>query len=356
MTGGDSARAVKVMLVDDSIIIRSLLARMLRESPDIDIVGMAANGQEAVEKCAAMPPDVILLDLEMPVMDGLSAIPHLQRVAPQARIILCSAQSEKGADVTLRGLSLGASDFILKPSALTGPENKNRFREQLLERIHHMASPARKPAAPGRVMQPFALSPRASTAIPRPSILAIGSSTGGPNALSLFFRTIRRLPVPIVITQHMPKTFTRILADQLAKCGDTPCVEAEDGMAVAGGCAYVAPGDRHIQFRHDGGSLLIRLSDDPPENFCRPAVDPMLRSLTDIYGDKVLAVIFTGMGADGLEGCRRLVAAGGHVLAQDEASAVVWGMPGAVAKAGLCSYVDNVGNIAKKVQQVMDQP
>lgn len=162
--------------------------------------------------------------------------------------------------------------------------------------------------------------------------------------------------MPIVITQHMPRTFTKILADQLGKCGNTPCVEVENDMPVQPGCAYVAQGDRHMIFRQEKGQTYIRLSDGPPENFCRPAVDPMLRSLAGIYGDRVLTVILTGMGADGLEGCRQLVGAGGHVFAQDEASAVVWGMPGAVARAGLCSYVDNVGNIARRVQSLMDAP
>jgi two-component system chemotaxis response regulator CheB len=347
---------IRVMLVDDSIIIRTLLARMLKTANDIDIVSSVGNGQEALNACREAQPDIILLDLEMPVMDGLTALPRLVQDAPQAKIILCSAMSEKGADITLRGLALGASDFVLKPSALTGADNKDRFREQLLERIYFMCQQKRKPAtqAQERVPQKFSL--RADVeSVRRPALIAIGSSTGGPNALSELFRRLKRMTVPIVITQHMPRTFTKILAEQLGKVGETPCFEAEDGMVLRPGHAYVAPGDRHMLFVQDRGQTHVRLSTDAPENFCRPAVDPMMRSLVSIYRDNVLAVILTGMGSDGLEGCRSLVTAGGHVFAQDEGSSVVWGMPGAVARAGLCTYVDNIENIAKRLQLLVDK-
>lgn len=350
-------QAIRVMLVDDSIIIRTLLTRMLKTANDIEIVSSVSNGQEALNACRAAQPDIILLDLEMPVMDGISALPRLVQEVPQAKIILCSASSEKGADITLRGLSLGASDFVLKPSALTGADNKDKFRDQLLERIYFMCQQKRKSTAPvqERVPQKFNLRADVET-VRHPAIIAIGSSTGGPNALSELFRRLKRMTVPIVITQHMPRTFTKILADQLGKTGETPCFEAEDGMVLRGGHAYVAPGDRHMLFVQDRGQTVVRLTTDPPENFCRPAVDPMLRSLMYIYRDNVLTVILTGMGSDGLEGCRGLVAAGGHVFAQDEASSVVWGMPGAVARAGLCTYVDNIENIAKRLQILVDKP
>lgn len=348
---------IRVMLVDDSVIIRSLMSRILKSVNDIDIVAMAGNGQEAIDKARDIQPDIILTDLEMPVMDGLTAIPLLLQTCPQTQIIVCSALSEKGADITLKGLSLGASDFILKPSALTGSENKDNFREGLLARIYTLA---RKPrpamaATPETVRKPQTAFPMREDTTPlrKPSIIAIGSSTGGPNALMALFSHLRSAPVPIVITQHMPKTFTKILADQLSRSGNIPCHEGVNDMEVLSGHAYVAPGDYHMTFIKRDGQLRIRLNQDAPENFCRPAVDPMLRSLHNIYGSSILSVILTGMGSDGLAGCQKLVNDGGHVMAQDEESSAVWGMPGAVARAGLCTVVAPVPVLADRINQLM---
>lgn len=357
MTAELQKKPIKLMLVDDSIIIRTLLARILKGAADIEIVASAANGMEALENAPRFMPDVILLDLEMPVMDGLTAIPLLRERLPDVKIILCSALSEKGADITLKGLSLGAADFILKPSALTGAENKDIFRTTLLDRIYHISNQNRKDAPTTHKEKPRHIFELRSglESIRRPAILAIGSSTGGPNALTEFFKNLRKLPIPIVITQHMPRTFTKILADQLSKAGSIPCYEGEDGMMLKPGCAYVAPGDYHMIFRREKDSILIGLDSGPAENFCRPSVDPMLRSLHDIYKDKILTVIMTGMGSDGLEGCRQVTASGGHTFAQDEGSSAVWGMPGAVARAGLCSYVDTIPRLADRIQSIMDK-
>lgn len=341
---------IRVMLVDDSVIVRSLMSRMLKDAPDIDIVATAGNGREALDKARDIQPDIVLTDLEMPVMDGLTAIPLLLQACPRTRIILCSALSEKGADITLKGLSLGASDFILKPSALTGDENKESFRKGLLERIYMLMQ--RPPEKIVREAAAYTLRDRQAM-VKKPSVIAIGSSTGGPNALMDLFSRLKIPPVPIVITQHMPKTFTRILAEQLTRSGAVTCHEGADGMAVAPGHAYVAPGDYHMTLVREGERLRVRLNQEPLENFCRPAVDPMMRSLMTIFGGAVLGVILTGMGSDGLHSCRQLAEEGGTVLAQDEASAAVWGMPGAVARAGLCSMVAPVPALAARINQMM---
>lgn len=345
----------RVMIVDDSVIIRTLISRILKTSPVIDVVAVAGDGRDAIEKSRQFKPDVILLDLEMPVMDGLSAIPHLLHDHPGAQIILCSALSESGADITLRGLSLGAADFILKPSSLTGDESKDLFRTGLLDRIGTMAR--RKKAQSSRInasaeRTPTEIALRA-LAVKKPSILAIGSSTGGPNALMALFAKLRRHDIPIVVTQHMPKMFTKILAEQIGKSGATPCHEGAQDMEVLPGHAYVAPGDYHMGFIQKDGRIFIRLNQGPPENFCRPSVDPMLKSLCELYGSGVLAMILTGMGSDGLDGCRHVIQNGGHVMAQDEESSAVWGMPGAVARAGLCFDVAPVVNLAERVNVLM---
>ncbi len=344
---------IRVMLVDDSVIIRTLMSRMLKGAGDIDIVAMAGDGREALDKARDIQPDIILTDLEMPVMDGLTAIPLLLQACPRCKIILCSALSEQGADITLKGLSLGASDFILKPSALTGDDNKENFRKGLLERIYTLAQRA-TPAARAIAMPVADFSLREERAGARkPSMIAIGSSTGGPNALMNLFSHLKPSQVPIVITQHMPKTFTKILAEQLTRSGTIPCHEGADGMDVLPGHAYVAPGDYHMTIAREGHHLRVRLNQDAPENFCRPAVDPMIRSLMSIFGGTVLGVILTGMGSDGLLACRQLTQEGGIVLAQDEASAAVWGMPGAVARAGLCSMVAPVPELAGRINKMI---
>ena len=345
---------INVMLVDDSVIIRSLMSRILKTAPDINIVAMAGDGQEALNIARNTQPDIILTDLEMPVMDGLTAIPLLLQACPRTRIILCSAFSDQGADVTLKGLSLGASDFILKPSSLTGDQNKEAFRNNLLERIYSLTQrPANLPDGKTQ-KEPASYTLREGPpGWRKPEIIAIGSSTGGPHALMDMFSRLKPATAPIMITQHMPRTFTRILADQLTSSGATPCHEGADDMDVVPGHAYVAPGDYHMELVREQGKLRIKLNQKPMENYCRPAVDPMLRSLIGLFGGKVLGVILTGMGSDGLNACRTLTEEGGIVWAQDEDSAAVWGMPGAVARAGLCSMVAPVPELAARINQLM---
>ena len=280
---GDSAR-IRVMVVDDSSLIRMVITRMLTTQPDIELVGVAINGQFAIDKARTLHPDVIILDIEMPVMDGLSAMPHLVRECPDAKIIICSTLSARGADVSLQALSLGAAECLLKPGA-DSISSAADFQRQLITVIRSLGHAAVRKRNPAAVKSPLNAPVRLRAAAPAilpPKIIAIGSSTGGPNALMDLLPGMAGLPVPIVITQHMPKTFTTILAQHIEKRTRIPCREGDTGMSLEPGHAYVAPGGHHMLFDNTGGAVRIRLSDAPPENNCRPAVDPMLRSLVAI--------------------------------------------------------------------------
>jgi two-component system chemotaxis response regulator CheB len=335
------------MLCDDSMTVRAALARVLEADPGIRVVSRVGDGQQAVAALAAMPaatrPQVVLLDLEMPVMDGMTALPLLLKQSPRPAVIVASALTQRGAAATMDALRAGAVDYIPKPGAAGGGLNDPAFRAELLAKVKGWARMGRFPAA----ARPAARPPQSLALAPRGGLkaIAIGCSTGGPQALATLVRGLSRpLSVPVLVVQHMPAGFTAMLADHLNRLGRLPCAEATDGEALQAGRLYLAPGDRHLLVEiapgggaggGPGGGMIARLTSGPPENFCRPAVDPMLRSLSAACGGALLAVILTGMGQDGLLGCRAVAAAGGTVLAQDEASSVVWGMPGAVAKAGL---------------------
>lgn len=263
---------------------------------------------------------------------------------------MCSTLSAHGAGISIRALSLGAAECILKPggdSILTA----NDFQTNLISVVRSLSQGRKRHNPSAAAKQPLAL--RRDSALFTPKILAIGSSTGGPKALMEVLKGLNGPPVPIVITQHMPKTFTTLLAQHITQSCGLPCFEGKDGEIIKPGCAYVAPGGFHMTFKKVIAGVAIHITEDPPENFCRPSVNPMIRSLISIYGGKILAVILTGMGSDGLQVCTDLVAHGGRVIAQDEASSVVWGMPGAVAKAGLCSAVLPLSAIPDWVNQAM---
>ncbi len=330
-----SADKLRVMLCDDSVVVRGALARLLESDPGIRVVARVGDGQAALRALeAAAPgerPEVILLDLEMPVMDGMTALPLLLRREPRPVVIVASALTQRGASQTMAAMKAGASDYVPKPSASQGGMADPAFRAELLAKVKgwaRMGSRMARPAARPVVTGALGMLPRA---------IAIGSSTGGPQALAALVKRLpRNLNLPVVITQHMPAGFTAMLAQHLDGLGGPRCSEAREGDVLRPGHILVAPGDRHMILRKaDGGPPRVSLTSDAPENFCRPAVDPMLRSLAAIYGRDLLTIILTGMGQDGLLGCQAVVRAGGMVLAQDEASSVVWGMPGAVAKAGL---------------------
>ncbi len=338
----------RVLICDDSSAIRLALSRILESDTRIAIAGKVAGGAEAVDFVKRAKVDVVLLDIEMPAMDGLAALPLLLRADPGLRVLMASSLTTRGADIALQALRLGAADYIAKPGA--GAIAGDGFRQELLQKIHFLAFGGRARSAPSP-----AIKLRAEGA-KRPALVAIGSSTGGPQAL---FRVAQALPehlaVPLVLTQHMPGDFMPILADHITRTGGPPCVLAEDGMTLQTGRIHLAPGGHHLLVESRGSGFSARLSQSPPENFCRPSVDPMLRSAAIAADGRVLAVILTGMGQDGLEGTAKVVGAGGTAIAQDEATSVVWGMPGAVARAGLCHAVLPIGAIAAKIQALVER-
>jgi two-component system chemotaxis response regulator CheB len=326
---------------------------MLEADPQIQVVGSCANGAIALQTINRADPDVVILDVEMPVMDGITALPKLLEARAGTSIIIASTLSQRNAEISLQALALGAADYVPKPVASRIGSNEE-FRRELLDKVRLFGnrSRSRRPKTATPQTNSFAavkpiLATRPAPAIVlrkpsmlRPNILAIASSTGGPQALNVLLKNMpTAINAPIVITQHMPPTFTSILAQHIAKSSGWPAHEAIEGEVLQNGTIYIAPGDKHMMFDKQGTGAKVRLSDDPPENFCRPAADPMLRSLAAIYGARILTVVLTGMGYDGLKGGREVVAQGGTVVAQDEASSVVWGMPGAVATGGVCSAV-----------------
>lgn len=338
--GGTVDAPTRVMLVDDSVVIRSMLRQILARDSEIAIVASASNGKAALESLRRTPVDVIVLDIEMPVMDGITAIPLLLAAAPDVKIIVASTLSTRNAEISLKALSLGATDYLPKPGSPQEIAPDGSFERELLAKVKSITRrrAPRRPAG-ASLSGPRPLELRRPGLI-KPAILAIGSSTGGPQALTTLMRSLTGpLDVPVVITQHMPPTFTAVMAQHLGRACQRSCAEATDGETLQPGRIYVAPGGQHLLLRAGAAGPVAKLTQDPPENYCRPAVDPMLRSLAQLLGPRVLAVILTGMGADGLAGGRKVIEAGGTVIAQDEATSVVWGMPGAVAQAGLCSAV-----------------
>lgn len=368
------------MVVDDSAVIRGLITRMLESDPGISVVASVGNGQLAVNHLDRHPKevDVVILDIEMPVMDGLTALPLMLKSDPNIKVIMASTLTKRNAEISLKALSAGATEYVPKPSTARELSGENDFRRELLEKVKGLGiihrtqtgrpiAPAARPAAPGAAAPAAAPGAKPSAAgaparwqtkhqdevvlrqpgSTRPDILTIGSSTGGPQALFAFLKGLpRSINLPVVITQHMPATFTSILAEHITRMTGWPCQEAKEGDLVEAGKILLAPGDYHMNVVQKGPQRVVTLNQDPPENFCRPAVDPMLRSVVKVYGPRVFTVILTGMGNDGARGSEQVVAAGGTVIAQDEKSSVVWGMPGAVASAGLCSAVLPIDDLA----------
>ena len=344
------AAPYRVLLCDDSAAVRGAMMRILSAEPDIDVVGSVPNGQAAVEHVRRHEVEVVVLDIEMPVMDGMTALPLILTARPSVRVVMASTLTRRNAAISIKALTLGATDYVSKPDA-GGIHGSAAFGQELVGKIRAIAQGARarrarhpagspaKPAVAAATAAPVTLALRPRP-IQLPRLLAIGTSTGGPQALDVLLGIIGpSVNVPIVIVQHMPPTFTALLGESLTKSSGIPCAEGRDGEPILPGRAYIAPGDYHMTVEGDSSHARLRVYQAPPENFCRPAVDPMLFGIAAAYGARALAVILTGMGADGCKGAAQLVKAGGAVFAQDEATSVVWGMPGAVAKAGLCSAV-----------------
>lgn len=345
-------RAIQVLVVDDSAVVRGLLVRTLESDPQIAIAGTAMHGEAALRILRSKPVDVVMLDVEMPVMDGLTALPQILREFPHARVIMVSALTSEGAETTVRALALGAAGCIAKPVASSVHEGIDQLARELLPLVKALAGAGSSPtAALGANRLPSAARASRMRAIP-PEVIVVGSSTGGPNALSKLLSDLpANFQVPIFIAQHMPPTFTPMLARHLEKDGRRPCREAVHGEAIGRAQTYIAPGDFHLQLERAGRQVITVLSQDPAEHFCRPSVNPLFRSAVSCYGNRVLGVMLTGMGDDGIEGTRQLVASGGQMIAQDEASSVVWGMPGAVVREGLADAVLPLGRIADAICQ-----
>jgi len=372
---------IRVMLVDDSAIVRGLMQRALKADPEIEIVGTAVDGQMAIDTLKRTPTDVLVLDIEMPVKDGLTALPELLQASPGLKVIMASTLTLRNAGISMRAMELGAMDYLAKPSAAK-PDEVEVFYRELISKIKALSArrlrstltppvataaatippssasmaprPAMAPSGAGLVT-PLATAQEALMQVPRAQAIAIASSTGGPQALLTLFAALkgRAISTPIFITQHMPPNFTTILAEHITKTLGADCHEGVDGEEVKPGIVYLAPGDYHMIAERQGPAVRIRLNQNPPENFCRPSADPMLRSLAAIYGNKLVAVVLTGMGSDGAPGAADVVKAGGTVAAQNEATCVVYGMPRAVVEAKLARAILPLDQMAPYIAKAM---
>lgn len=379
-----------MLVVDDSVVVRRLVTDSLSRDPDIEVVGFASNGRIALAKVDQLAPDLVTMDIEMPEMNGIEAVRALRRNRHTMPIIMFSTLTERGASATLDALVAGATDYVTKPANVGSvQESLDRVASELIPKIkalvqHRPGAAGALPPAGGPVAgaapagapasrtplgagaaagpAPVASSANARRAVvtrpapaPHPvSAVIIGSSTGGPEALSKVIGALSAAPpVPVLVVQHMPPVFTRQLAARLDRLGPATVVEAADGDALQPGTVYIAPGDHHLELSRSAGQLRVRLTDGPPVNFCRPAVDVLFRSAVRELGGQLLALVLTGMGADGRTGCEDVVGAGGTVVVQDEPTSVVWGMPGAVATAGFAHRVLPLSEVAPTLESVL---
>jgi two-component system chemotaxis response regulator CheB len=345
---------IRVLVVDDSAVIRRLVSDELAKDPALEVAGTAANGKIALARLSQVNPDIVILDVEMPEMDGLETLAELRKTYRRLPVVMFSSLTERGATATLDALALGATSYFTKPISTGLEASLEVIRSQLIPEIKAICAPANTfdvapVAAPPRALAPVLTVARPTAVV---DVVAIGASTGGPNALAdIFPKLPADFPVPIVVVQHMPPTFTKLLAERLSARSSIEVIEGASGIAVQPGHAYVAPGDHHMVVIRDGTQRRLLVHRDPPENSCRPAVDPLFRSVAQIYGANSLAVVLTGMGQDGMRGCQVLREVGAQVLVQDEASSVVWGMPGAVVRAGLANGVLPLSMIAGEIVQ-----
>ncbi len=347
---------IRVLVVDDSVVVRRVLCEALTADSTIEIAGTAADGSIALSKIPILKPDLITLDVEMPGMSGLETLAEIRKLYPKLPVIMFSTLTERGAAITLDALALGASDYVAKPSN-TGSVEQTRLRIQteLVSKVKGLCL-RRSELKAGMVPQ---ICPEAKTSsvarLGRTGVIdivAIGTSTGGPNALAGMLPAIpQAFPVPIVIVQHMPPLFTRLLAERLNKQCAIEIHEGEQGAVLKPGEAWIAPGDFHMTVLRTEGVTKLALQQEAPENSCRPAVDVLFRSVARLYGVNTLAVVLTGMGSDGVKGSQTIKKFGGQVIVQDEASSVVWGMPGQVAGAGLAEGIYPLASMAKEIDR-----
>jgi two-component system chemotaxis response regulator CheB len=354
-------RNLRVMVVDDAVVVRGLFARWIEAESDMDMVASLRNGKEAVERIERVDPDLVILDIDMPELDGISALPELLKRKPGLAVIMASTQTRRNAEISLKALALGAADYIPKPDTMREVTTSLPFRNELIGKVRALGLRAkgvgRSTALPSRSPLSAKLAPahsefrlRPFSVIP-PRALMIGCSTGGPQALAtLLPKLVPALGgVPVLITQHMPATFTEILAEHLQRACGKPVREAIDGEEIASGMVYVAPGGKHLRVERRGARIVVALDDGPPVNFCKPSVDPMFASGAAVWGSALLGIVLTGMGSDGMRGTEIVANAGGSVIAQDEASSVIWGMPGQALATGACSAVLSLDAIAPAI-------
>lgn len=352
-------RPIRVLVVDDSVVIQRLLRKLLNEDPELEVVGVAGNGLIAIERVRQLKPDVVTLDVEMPELDGLGTLAKLRPEYPNLPIVMFSTLTERGAAATLDALSLGASDYVTKPanvgSVTTAME---RVRDDLVPKLKALC-----PRMPARSVPESRSRPTPAAPVARPAaitrtspieLVVIGTSTGGPNALGDVLSTLpANLGVPIVIVQHMPPVFTRLLAERLADRCKLRVHEAVGGMPVEPGHVYLAPGDHHLTVDAAGTRWRLGTNHGPPVHFCRPSVDVLFSSVAAHSARRTLAVVLTGMGSDGRDGCAELARGGAHVVAQDQATSVVWGMPGAVVSSGSANEVLPLAAIGPRIEALV---
>jgi len=371
---------IRVMVVDDAVVVRGTMMRWLEAEPDMMVVASLRGGREAIEQVERKAPDVVILDVTMPDIDGITALPLLLEKKRDLVVLMSSTLTRRNAEISLRALTLGAADYIPKPECNRGFASAASFRRELIDKIRALGTRRKRrsiaprivPAtaglqvgevsgavleAPGLVpctpdADKLLLRPLPSTS---PRALLIGASTGGPQALNALLASMEAVidQVPVLITQHMPPTFTAILAEHLTRASGRLACEAVDGEVVRAGRIYIARGDRHMRVVRLGGEPTIALDNGPLINFCKPAVDPMFSSAAKVWGSGALALVLTGMGSDGMRGAAEIAAVGGGIIVQDEATSVVWGMPGQIAQAGLASAVLPLDQIAVKVARMV---
>ena len=348
------------MVVDDSVVVRKIVTDVLSADPLVTVVGTAANGRLAVAKLEQLKPDLVTMDIEMPEMNGIEAVRAIRATRNRVPIIMFSTLTERGASATLDALSSGANDYVTKPANVGSvAQSMESVRQQLIPKIKALtgrpqtSGPAVAAAAPVAVRPPVAR----TRAAKEPAVLVIGSSTGGPEALTKVLPLLpASLPVPVLLVQHMPPVFTRQFAARLDRLCALTVVEAVDGAPLVPGTVHIAPGDFHLTVGRSGASRRTALNQGQPENFCRPAVDVLFRSAVAAYDGAVLGVVLTGMGSDGRVGAGQIREAGGTVVAQDQATSVVWGMPGAVTQAGFADEVVPLTRVAEAIIRLLPTP